>query len=38
MRPTTSLVVVTEGGEARKLTIDPATLQDCTDEALGVLK
>ncbi len=36
MRPTTSLVVVTEGGEARKLTIDPATLQDCTDEALGV--
>jgi hypothetical protein len=35
MQPTTALVVVTEGGAERKLTIDPATLRDCTEEALG---
>jgi hypothetical protein len=35
MQPTTSLVVVTDGGAERKLTIDPATLRDCTEEAIG---
>ncbi len=35
MRPTTSLVVVSEGGAERKLTLDPSSLRDCTDEALG---
>ena len=38
MRPTTSLVVVTEGGAERKLTITPSDLRDCTDEALGIAK
>ncbi len=37
MRPMTSLVVVSEGGAARKLTIDPKTLPDHTDEALDHL-
>ncbi len=36
MRPTTFLVVVSEGGAERKLTLDPAALRDCTDEALGI--
>jgi hypothetical protein len=35
MQPTTFLVVVTEGGAARKLTVVPEELRDCTDEALG---
>lgn len=35
MRPTTSMVVVSEGGAERKLTLDPSSLRDCTDEALG---
>lgn len=36
MQPTTFLVVVTEGGAERKLTVDPSTLRDCTGEALGI--
>ncbi|MBQ4140848.1 MAG: hypothetical protein IJD70_05880 [Clostridia bacterium] len=35
MRPTTSLVIVSEGGGERKLAIDPSSLRDCTEEALG---
>jgi hypothetical protein len=35
MQPTTFLVVVTEGGAQRKLTLDPSKLRDCTEEALG---
>lgn len=35
MQPTTFLVVVTVGGAARKLTVVPEELRDCTDEALG---
>ena len=38
MQPTTSLVVVTEGGDERKMTIDKLTLRDCTEEALGTAK
>lgn len=38
MRPTTFLVVVSEGGAERKKTIDPTALRDCTDEALGTTK
>lgn len=36
MKPTTFLVVVSEGGSARKLTIDLSALPDHTDEALGL--
>ena len=36
MQPTTFLVVVSEGGSARKLTIDLSALPDHTDEALGL--
>ena len=35
MRPTTSLVVVSEGSAARKLTVDLSSLRDCTDEAIS---
>ena len=35
MQPTTSLVVVSEGGEKRKLTIDRTLIRDCTEEAIG---
>ncbi len=38
MRATTSLVVVSEGGAERKRSIDPATLRDCTDEALDNIR
>ncbi len=38
MSPTTSLVVVSEGGAERKLSIAPSDLRDCTDEALGTAK
>lgn len=35
MQPTTALVVVTDGGAERKLSIDLAVLRDCTEEAIG---
>jgi hypothetical protein len=35
MQPITALVVVTDGGAERKLTIDLSTLRDCTEEAIG---
>lgn len=35
MQPTTALVVVSDGGAERKLTIDHASLRDCTEEAIG---
>ena len=36
MQPTTFLVVVSEGGAERKLTVDLSALPDHTDEALGL--
>lgn len=38
MQPTTSLVVATDGGAERRLTIDPASLRDCTEEAVGKIQ